>query len=88
MTNTIDFPTRGAPPPVHHVSSASTIMDMENPLIDLDRLIGGIIALAEGSDDDSIDLEACYALALRACRERDKLQRIWEKSIESAGGLS
>jgi hypothetical protein len=55
---------------------APRIMDMENPLVDLERLVLGILALADDNDDGG-DLKACYVLALKASERCLELKRIW-----------
>jgi hypothetical protein len=50
---------------------------MEEPLVDVDRLLGGIMALA-WDNDESAELTACYTLARQAREHCIKLLKIWE----------
>jgi hypothetical protein len=76
MSNTVDLPTRGKKP----ADGGRGLLAMEDPLVDLERLIGGIMGL--GFDGvDSEDLRACYVLAMRARERLIQLRDLWESRV-------
>ena len=78
MSNTVDSPTRGKPGPAER-----GLMAMEDPIVDLERLIGGIMGLGfDGDDNEAGDLRACYVLALRASERLIALRMLWEETHE------
>jgi hypothetical protein len=58
---------------------------MEDPIVDLERLIGGIMGLGYDGDD-SEDLRACYVLALRASERVIQLRDLWENRLKLERG--
>ena len=88
--NTIDLPTRGKKP----ADGGRGLLDMEDPIVDLERLIGGIMGLGfDGDDNEAGDLRACYVLALRASERLIALRNLWESRVkleraQAAAGLN
>jgi hypothetical protein len=75
--DTVDSPTHGKPGPAER-----GLLDMEDPLVDLERLIGGIMGLGF----DLEDLRACYILALRASERLTQLRDLWENRLNLERG--
>ena len=79
MSNTVDLPTRGKKP----VRTERGLLAMEDPIVDLERLIGGIMGLGFDPDTgDTEDLRACYILALRASERLIELRDLWESRLK------
>ena len=74
--DTVDSPTHGKPGPAER-----GLLDMEDPLVDLERLLGGIMGLGFDTGDTE-DLRACYVLALRASERVIQLRDLWESRLK------